>query len=69
MAIYLKEDVVSAPGEPVHRTRASVPDYLEKAVTESLKRGRDDAKSGGWKSRLGRAVNSDPMSGRRKSSK
>ena len=41
----LKEEVVSRPGEAIRRTRTEVPDYIQQAIAESVRRGQDDARS------------------------
>ena len=44
MPIHLKETVVST-GAAFRGTRAQVPDYVQQAITESVQRGKDDARA------------------------
>ena len=44
MPIHLKETVVST-GAAFRGTRAQVPDYVQRAITESAQRGKDDART------------------------
>lgn len=45
MPITLKERVVSQPGDAIHRTRAEVPEYLKRAIAESVQQGKADARA------------------------
>ena len=45
MAMDLKEIVISSPGEAVQLTRTEVPDYVQRAIAESVERGKRDARA------------------------
>jgi hypothetical protein len=43
MPLDLKEVVISAPNAPIRRTQADVPEYIQRAIADSLDRGKRDA--------------------------
>ena len=40
----LKEVVIETTGDAIRRTKTEVPEYLQRAISESVERGRNDAK-------------------------
>ena len=46
MPMELKEVVISKPGDVIRRTYTVAPEYVQRAIEESIERGKKDAKSG-----------------------
>ncbi len=44
MSLTLKKVVISRSGDTICRTRSEVPDYIRRAISDSLERGRHDAR-------------------------
>jgi hypothetical protein len=44
MPMKLKEVVISKPGDHIRRAYFEVPDYVQRAIEESIERGKRDAK-------------------------
>ena len=44
MPLTLKKDEISSSGGAIRRTRSDVPDYLKRAISESVERGKQDAR-------------------------
>jgi hypothetical protein len=44
MPMNLKKVVISSSGDTIVRTRSEVPEYLQRAIAESLERGKHDAR-------------------------
>lgn len=44
MLTQLRETVLSRDDEPIRRTRTEAPDYLKRAIAESVERGKTDAR-------------------------
>jgi hypothetical protein len=43
----LKEVVIPSTGAAIRRTRSEVPDYLRRAISDSVERGKHDASRSG----------------------
>ena len=44
MPLSLKKVVISSSGDTIRRTRSEVPDYIQRAISDSLERGQHDAR-------------------------
>jgi hypothetical protein len=44
MPLSLKKVVISSSGDTIRRTRSEVPEYIQRAISESLERGEHDAR-------------------------
>lgn len=47
--MVLKEVVIPSSGGAIRRTRTEVPEYLRQAISESVERGKHDARHGSAK--------------------
>lgn len=45
MSLNLKKVVTSTPDGTIRRTRSEVPEYIQKAISDSLERGKHDARA------------------------
>jgi hypothetical protein len=57
----LKEVIIQTTGGAIRRTRADVPDYLKRAISDSVERGKHDARRAAVivYDRRGKIVNAD----------